>query len=201
MPQISLTDFVDYTASSGSPKLTKVKTVKDRGEYNPAFDFWRRFREGIVEHHRSGNTDKKALNQITTNQTDQKKLTAYPRAIDGYKKFLGRRSVAWFEPVVKRWSSGGLEVRINPELGLEINGVRHLIKLYLKADPLSKRRVDVILALMHEVLSEESPPNTVYAVLDVPRAKLYTTDTAAPGLLPLLHGEAISFAVIWDSLP
>ncbi|MGC8623940.1 MAG: hypothetical protein ACP5VQ_01585 [Phycisphaerae bacterium] len=35
MPEISLTDFVDFLIKSGTPKLTKVTQIKQRPDYNP----------------------------------------------------------------------------------------------------------------------------------------------------------------------
>lgn len=52
MPQLSLTDFVDIVSKSGRPKATKVLQVKERPEYEPAFDFYRPFREHVIETHR-----------------------------------------------------------------------------------------------------------------------------------------------------
>ncbi|MEZ4253047.1 MAG: hypothetical protein R3B99_32975 [Polyangiales bacterium] len=39
---ISLTDFVDFAMESGTPKVTKVAEMKDRPDYQPAFDFYKR---------------------------------------------------------------------------------------------------------------------------------------------------------------
>lgn len=44
MPKISLTDFVDFVTSAGTRKLAKVRTVKNRPKYLPAFDYWRNLR-------------------------------------------------------------------------------------------------------------------------------------------------------------
>jgi hypothetical protein len=37
MPEISLTDFVDFVISAGTPKMTKVQNIKYRPNYTPAF--------------------------------------------------------------------------------------------------------------------------------------------------------------------
>jgi len=42
MPEISLTDFVDFTSASGTSKLSKLKQFKSRPEYEPAFDFYKK---------------------------------------------------------------------------------------------------------------------------------------------------------------
>jgi hypothetical protein len=40
-----------------------------------------------------------------------------------------------------------LTINVNPELGLEIQGVEHVIKLHLKEDALSKHRARIVLML------------------------------------------------------
>lgn len=54
MPDISLTDFVDFVIKMGTPKLTKVKAVKNREEYEPAKDYWRQLRKGLQSFHKKG---------------------------------------------------------------------------------------------------------------------------------------------------
>jgi hypothetical protein len=39
---------------TGTPMLTLVKRIKQRGDYHPAFEFWKQLREGIQEYHASG---------------------------------------------------------------------------------------------------------------------------------------------------
>jgi hypothetical protein len=41
MPSISLTDFVDFVVATGTSKLTKVRQIKRRPQYHPAFDHWK----------------------------------------------------------------------------------------------------------------------------------------------------------------
>ena len=196
---ISLTDFVDFTTKNGKPRLTLVKEIRNRGKYDPKHDFWRTVREGIIEFHRTGDGNKADLDVLGTGQTHKPKKTAYPIVIKAYQKFLGRKSIEWFEPDRANWSSNGLTVRVNPELGLEINGVSHLIKLYFKDEGLTKRKVDMILHLMDVSLGER-PEGTKLALLDVRNAKLYADDMPDPDLQHLLSGEAAAFAAMWRSL-
>lgn len=39
MPRITLTDVVDITSKSGTPKATKVNQIKYRQAYSPQTDF------------------------------------------------------------------------------------------------------------------------------------------------------------------
>ena len=84
---------------------------------------------------------------------------------------------------------------VNPELGLNIDGAPTLVKLYFKQEELAKRRVDVIQLLMSVAFGK--PLN--FAVLDVQRGKLFTTSTPNNALLPLLIGEAASFAAMFPT--
>jgi hypothetical protein len=197
LDKLSLTYFVDFVVKSGSPKLTVVRNFKDRGEYEPWGDFYKQLREGIVQMHTSG-TPKTNLDAIIPKLTDIKKTSGYPPLITGYKKFLGRKTYSWFPPPSNVWSSGGLDVTINPELGLDINGVRHIIKLYFKKDKLTKTRADLITHLLAHSLGQ--PASTIIGVLDVRNSSLYTTTAPNASLHPLLVGEAASFATIFKSL-
>ena len=99
MNPISLTDFVDFVMKVGSPKLTQVRTVKNRGPYDAATDFWKALREGIVSFHQDGGT-KKELDKIVAGLTDKKKVARYHECVGGYKKFLGRKQISWIVKVL-----------------------------------------------------------------------------------------------------
>ncbi|ACL03206.1 conserved hypothetical protein [Desulfatibacillum aliphaticivorans] len=200
MPKISMTDFVDFVVKAGSPKMTKVRQVRDRGGYNPAHDFWRLFRNDIVEFHQNGFRDKKRFDRLLGKLTDHKKQKRYPEAIKGYKKFLGRKNIEWFTPPKELWSHSGLDVRVNPELGLVINGDRFIIKLYFKDEKLTKYKVPVIGALMISALASECDDSDKFAILDVSNSKLITFEDQVADVMPLLAGEAYSFISIWDAL-
>jgi hypothetical protein len=200
MPEISLTDFVDFVVKAGTPKLTKVRQVKERAEYEPASDFWKTLREAIIDFHRSGSRDKHLFDRVLSNLTDRKKRNRYPEAIKGYKKFLGRKQIQWFEPSKALWSNAGLDVRINPELGLAISGERNLTKLYFKDEKLEKRKVDVVLALMEDALRRKIETSDKIAILDVSSNALFPSEGLRNNIVPLLIGEAASFVTIWDQL-
>lgn len=171
-----------------------------RGEYHPAFDFWRPLREGIVEFHKANETDKRRLDRLAARLSDPKKIERSTECVAGYKRFLGRKSFSWFTPATSAWGPPGLRVRVNPELGVRIDGSPHLLKLYFKAEPLSKRRVDLICLLMYEALRADAFSKTHFGIVDVPRGRAFTCQTADRTLLALLQGEAMSFKTIWESL-
>jgi len=199
MADLSLTDFVDIVSASGTPKLTKVRQVKHRPDYSPATDFYRPFREHVVEIHSLGRP-RTELDALLSTLTDKKKMVNYPSLVDGYSRWWGRKSLSWFDPGSELWSAHGIGVRVNPELGLTVNESRHLIKLYLKADPISKNRLDIITQLMDEALGPHQDTPCTMSVLDVRRAKLISPTVPITGLSAALDGELAYVAAIWPKV-
>jgi hypothetical protein len=197
--ELSLTDFVDFVCKAGKSKLTKVKQIKGREEYSPATDFYKGLREGIIKNHEDGGT-KKDLTNIIDGLTDPKKLRNYSEAINGYKKYWGRKTITFFNPPFKHWKVGDVDVRINPELGLEYDDKYFVVKLYLKNDKLSKDKIDQILTLMESQLRKKVEPEISMAVIDVKNAKFFVKEDDDLTLLPLLDGEVRSFETIWNSI-
>jgi len=200
MPDISLTDFVDFVIKSGTPKLTKVREVKNRPEYEPALDYWKQLREGIRDFHRAGGKNKAELDDIVDSTENPKKVGRYSAAIKGYKRFLGRKYIRWVDPLSGNWLYDKLSVKVNPELGLRIDADRYLVKLYFKDEAPTKNRVEIVLEMMKTVLGANAPQGTQMAVLDVSKGKLYTQTVAIPQLSVLLEGEAAAFVRMWEAI-
>ncbi len=200
MPYLSLTDLVDIVSANGTPKMTKIRQIKHRPQYEPAHDFYRRLRETIQETHES-NLSKNHLNSCLVNLTDKNKMTLYPPLISAYRKWWGKKNLTWFSPAGATYSHLGFDIGINPELGLEIAGVPHLIKLYFKGDPLVKNRIDIITHLMSvHALPYCANPNTVMGVLDIRRSKLITPTVPIQGLSNYLNAEMAFIASIWPTI-
>ncbi|MDD3321307.1 MAG: hypothetical protein PHS59_07675 [Paludibacter sp.] len=199
MIHISLTDFIDYVSKVGSSKFTLVNKIYLRDEYQPAFDFWKILREGIIEIHKK-NEDKDNLDSILIGLTDKKKITRYPDLVNKYKTFLGKKVISWFDPPTHDWQKDDLTIKLNPELGLEINGVQYVIKLYFKSESLSQMKADIILLLMNTKLKKGVYKNVNFAVLDVGNKKLFEKTKLNETHIALLEGEALSFINIWNSL-
>lgn len=196
MRSLSLTDFVDIVAASGTPKLTKIRNARSRGKYDPATDFYKQIREGIVQAHEAG-AKRSDLSKYIRAARDSRKQQHFDEIEQGYRKWWGRKTLGWFDPPRKSFTLSNVTVRVNPELGLSINGDPHVIKLSFKAEKLTSRRVELIGHLMSKALPAKR--GTV-GVLDVRRAKLFTPNVPAPDLDALLAGEFAYIAAVWDEL-
>ncbi len=201
MPEISLTSFVDFVSKSGRPKLTVLRKTKKQIEdgYGPEKDFYKRIREALVEMHGTGGT-MRDVSAVLPALTDQKKVALYPKLVEGYRRWSGRKGAEWFEPTHIVWRHDKLGVRVNPELGLTIKGVPHLIKLYFKQESLAKTRIDVITHLMAVACGEQAPDGCVMGVLDIRQSKLFKPTVPIDGLDTMLRAEAAYWISAWDEL-
>lgn len=198
MPQISLTDFVDIVSKSGKHKASKIKAIQRRPEYEPALDFYRGVRDGMVKlHQRGGN--KNELSTIIDKTTDPRKLENYAQILSGYNKWWGKKALGWFAPAKTTYSYGGVDISINPELGLDIGGARHVVKLYFKTDPLSKAEADLITFLMESELRPHVTQIETMSVLDVRRSKLFTYTANSAADKRMINAEMAYIASYWEA--
>jgi hypothetical protein len=197
MDKISLSHFVDFVFKAGTPKLTGVRELKERKD-DLSTDFYRQVREAIVDMHRSGKPTS-VLDGFLAAQHDERRRRIYPAILDGYRRFLASGKMTWFEPPVATYRLGEIEIDMNPELGLVIDGAPHVIKMYCRGEPLSSKRASVVLNLLLCGLAERAP-GSAFAVLDVRSAKLHSFKVPNPRLGLLLRAEAASFATIYTGL-
>src|SRR5450631_4137288 len=195
--EVPLTSFIDFVLKSGGPKMTCSKKIKAQlsEEYNPAIDYYKRFREAVQDLHSTGKDKSELLHLIGSvpdNKEDNYRLMAA-----GYRKFLGKKDVRWFQPPREVWKHGDLAIPINPEVGLTWEGQKFIIKLYLKAEKPSKDRFSSVLALMHQNLPTK---DCQYGLLDVRNGKLYLFEEPMLALMPLVEGEAGSLEEILDKV-
>lgn len=195
MPEISLTDFVDYALAPGPSQLVKVRELKRRGEYEPAHDYWRDLREWIID---------AEYGRRTLRQVEQLALAArvgkranYQTALAGFRKFARRRpGTIATRPKKDRWEHDGLIVRVNPELCYRTPSGRLCVKLYFKKEPRpTKHRADIILLLVSQTIA-----NHDVALLDVPTGKLIEGKLTKSDLPIYLRAQATAFVQMWQQL-
>lgn len=201
MPNISLTEFIDFVVASGTSRLTKVRQVKCRPDYTPQSDYWKPLREAIVAFHKPSNVlNKDPYFGEFLKGVHSTKEKAYTIAVTNYKKFLGRKTIAGLPVQGSKWTHGDLTVRVNPEIFLNIDGSRELIKLYFKQDPLSKAKTDAILELMRSALPTTSKVDQ-FAVYDARNNRVIRVGAPNPGLIILARAEADAYVSIWNATP
>jgi len=195
--KVSLTEFIDFVTTSGSPKLTAARTAKKNHntKYDPKTDFYKPFRECVASMHIRQQPDVD-LNALLADLQDTKKASNYPELVKGFCKFVKGRTLQWSAPPRAEWTSGDLTVTINPELAIILDGQPHVIKMYLKTAKLTKFNVTIVNHLMELVLRPAIDP-AILGVLCVRKAKFHELQPATPGLTALLQGEAATFVDIY----
>ena len=181
--------------------MTHVRMLKNRSVngYDPQTDFYKRLRDGIIAYNKPPVGPKSELDRIAIGLSDPKKIAPFKKSVQGYKKFLGKKTISPFTSVKDKWDRGDMQVRVNPELGLDIDGVRHVVKLYPNKEHLDRKRADMMLVMMKDALVELDADVQV-AVLDIQRGKLYTKPHPKMSLLPLLEAEVAAISVLWRSV-
>lgn len=87
-----------------------------------------------------------------------------------------------------------MKMILNPEIGINWQGKKYMIKLYLKVNEmLDKRHADIILALMESELREKLDKEVEFGILDVRRGILFFHVDNDPRLLILLKSEGLEF--------
>ncbi len=200
MIEVSMTTFVDFVASSGSSRLTSVRQAKRAyGEpYGPARDFYRPLREAIVAMHEAG-APEQSLDSALDNLTDPRKVAAYRECVTAYQRWCGQKRFVWVGTRSEDWQYGDLVIRVNPELGIRINGTAHVVKLYFKSTIPSKTKFETMFQLLRSGL-QSGDASCRPAVLDVRRGKLIRASRPIEGIQALLEAEAAEFQTLWRRL-
>ncbi len=196
--QISQSDLLNFAVSSGIAQQNTVREVKTRPDYDPRADYYKRLRDSIARMHRL-EQPLTVLDQLCAIVPDKKK-ERYRAAVAVYKRFLKGKTIEWFAPREGLWQYGGLIVKINPELGLNINGTPYVIKLYFRDEPLTKAKIAGIIHLMEKQLHTYHSDDTVFSILDVQNNKLLTNRGYRQDLMPLIRGYASAFMQIYNDL-
>ncbi|USK54216.1 hypothetical protein LIS82_22015 [Cytobacillus solani] len=199
---ISLTQFIDFTlTASGAARANYVHKVKT-SEYFPGMDYWKQLREGIREIHENNLPIDHLYKIIDT--VNEKKRENYRRSINQYVSFARKKDIEWFDIGASHWSfNNQLTVRSQPELGLFIDGVPYLLKVYYKGKNtnINKNKVVSALTLMDTSSRNFSPPyGAINAILNLNNKKLYESNGANKRLLLSLEGDAAQFVYLWNNL-
>ncbi len=197
---VGLTQFIDFTVRQTMlAKMNKITEIKNQGDYHPVKDHWKQLRERIKFCYEK-NQSLENLDALLS-EAHERKINSYTQAIKAFKKFTRNKEIEWFDPPKSLWTSNnGLIVRSSPELGLVIDGIPHLIKLFFKGntEKINERNIQPILTLMLEArCNDPIPENIVYAVLNVKTAKLHVASQTNSKILQALQLEAQTYENIW----
>ena len=197
---ISLNQFFPFVLADSMAKRTELLAIKrTQGLYTPAVDYWRLLRLQIAAHPQfePGPGPDALDTAIELAHPDRK--DHYTTAVANYRRFLGRKNVEWIDrPRRAIWLADQLEVRVNPELHVTINGDPHVVKLYLRADPrwaLNQRTANPLAWLLHDCHGHLGRP----LVIDVMRGRAFGLTRQNYDYDSMLRAQAAAFLSLWRS--
>lgn len=203
--KISLTQFLTFNAKvSTSAKINYVSSIKKQTDYSPAFDYWKGLRDAIKDCFKYQKPIESLLEYSSSVKPD--KITNYERATKKLLSFTKSHKIKYFDVPHALWTSenGNLQVAASPELGLEINGQKYLVKIYYKKPDgntkVVKRNIVSTLMLMKLAKLNESLDNVESAVLNLQNGKLYSNSTISKKDQLELKIDAENFVNIYNEI-
>lgn len=194
MPSVPLSTFIEFTVSQGTARVNAATLPS--GAYDPRKDFYKRLREGTVRQLLEG-WNAQQFRRATQRLAAPRKRASFEACRAGLTKWAEGKEIRARRTPNVTWAAAGLEVRVNPELRLSVDGRQLAAKLYFKVPELSAQRRDNILCL----LAETAPPGAEAAILDARRGELITAEQLDPDLDALLISEAAAFAALLAVAP
>ena len=104
-----------------------------------------------------------------------KKHDHYEVLIDQIQNFMQGIKYIWVEPPKNIVEYSGLQLKVNPEIGINIKGETLFIKMYFKQDQIENEKVNVMLKIMQDSIKEDYQ-NAKVAILDIRRCELHKKD-------------------------
>jgi hypothetical protein len=197
--QISSTTFIDFLFKPDISKVAFVRQTRRRYEqpFKQGMDYYGRLRDGMISVLRDG-ADLSILDAVVE-EAPSNRRDNYEACIAGFRRWLAsRQGIVWVRrPKMRLWTRGALEVRLNPELLVNVDGKPHRVKLYVQGTPkLSQRRANL---LIHLLGSEGSDGDNI-GVLDVRRGRLFAQTVSSPDFDTLLDAGASTFVTLWHAV-
>jgi len=191
---ISLSRYVDFLMKTGAARATEVKSHQKE-----PFDLYAALKAHVEATLERG-LPLDALDHVVTQVSDPRRQRLYPPLVAGLRKFLGKLpAYRWIRPPAVNYPiAAGFALRVNPELGLEVDGARHLIKLHCRRERLTARRAQLVVACLRLALPPPKGALWTYGVLDVAAAKLHGVGAEATleRAIEVVRADAQAYAML-----
>ena len=200
MPDITFTDFVNIAQSAGIMKLSKIKTVKTRGTYSPAKDYYKPLREKIIEKcERAEDIEDITIEIQLANAKKQENYKNICNNMISWKQ--KNKSLIWLPPPKGYFKPNIIGIKVNPELAFQAeSGSVSIIKLHMNKEPLTKAKLQIAAYLFQRTLREHCPQNASFSFLDLHQGKIFPVKEMHDAIDTFLAAEVAYIEHIWDSV-
>lgn len=186
MQKVSLTSFIDYVLKAGSSKRTVARKIhREINEpYKHVEDYYKQLKDALVEGLEQGNLEK-ALD-TACGAVPKNKVQNYETLRAGILASIKPKlRTDFFAPKKLKFIRNGVEISLNPEIGLKVKGKQTVIKLYTKAEKLSNDRIGTLLCMLRKTY----PTSYQVAILDCREGRFYEYQEKMEELDDLLNAE------------
>ena len=154
--------------------MSAVKRIKDNN-YSPAIDYWLDLRHAIKQFS-EGEISLDDLFSLVESEPQNKKNN-YRKAIKRFSTFVSKNNISFFPVDRSQWSYNDLTITASPEVGMNINGSKVLVKIFYNIkkpeEKVTKRNIMPMLALL-DVANSASEHDTQVGLLNLQNGKLLT---------------------------
>jgi len=201
--RITFESFIDFTLKPDSLKPSFIRSLQS-GAFPLRPDTWEPVREVITEVVCGGEPIKRLYSVI--NQAPNECRINYSRAVSGFDRFFaGAGDSTGFVPPKAFWVRDELVVSVNPEIGIVINGIPYVIKLYLKEYTdtrevrMNKERAMISIQMMADAFEPIYGKRCRMSLLNVATGQLLTPRTN-DDIKVALSCSADTFITMWKTL-
>lgn len=192
----ALNYFARY-AGAGTPSAEVGAVEEAREAYAPERDYWKQMREAIEE---NADDTAKVIAAVgnAMKHASPKKASLYGG--------VGHTFLAWLkDDGVKtlgrlpgqQWRANELVVQVNPELLVDVEDKRYIVKLWFREGALNHTARTVVLHLIAEMYGGG---RGIPAILDVRNGKVYAKKKTIKQIDAYLEAKAAGFVSLWKSL-
>lgn len=192
--EVTLLNFTDFVKMTDKRRISFVRSLKLKTQSSPSY--WTVLKNAIRKFHK-GEITLDELRELPQ-QVDEKRKINYTKAIESYIDFIIGKDCKWFNPIKGKVLFGNVGVKINPFLGLIINGQKALIMLYMRKDePLSENRAISMITLMKNGINSDE---FQCLILDVVAHQPYPEKYFDQNSMAFLQKEALNLEKIWNGI-
>ena len=173
--EFSFTKIVDFINSIG---INKIKIVRESIEvletdYSTIKDYYREIRKSIIQYFK--NHEEKVPRPKKWSH-DILKQNLFEHLAKNVQRQFNYKKCKWIENISKKTISiEGVDINVNPEIFVEYNGLKYIIKLYFKNEPLNKRSAELLILMLKKAYGANFS-DYVLRIYDVRQNKLFSSD-------------------------
>jgi hypothetical protein len=172
MPDIIVFErFADFIEKKPNSKKKYVSKVMNQGQYQPQEDYYLQLRQKLKSVFRNHSSIEE-LNGLLK-KINPRKFNNYETLIDQIQNFMQGKTYAWLNPPRYKIDYSGLELTVNPEIGLSMNGNNYFIKMYFKQETMSKTKAQIMQRIMQDAFKKDFP-NAHFAIWDIRNNAFYS---------------------------